>query len=69
MTSVERQAHFLANWSKGKPITRLCRGSAFWKCGKWMTKITDDEVNELVAAGLATRCGDTLSVVMEGPKI
>lgn len=51
----QKSRDFLLGWSKGRPIVKLTSGNSdtFWKCGKWMTKISPQEVSGMVKHGFA----------------
>lgn len=55
-------ANFLHDWSKGKPMRRLDPNASFYACGKWMTKISDEMRDALVAAKLAVLRGRELTI-------
>jgi hypothetical protein len=63
MTSTaEQHYNFLRKWSKGKIIRRVAADTSFHSAGKWMTKIDQNMIDELVSVGYATYEDDVLTL-------
>jgi len=61
--AAEEQYNFLKGWAKKKPITKVGGDeSTFWKCGKWMSKISPQEIAGMEKYGFAVREGDILKL-------
>lgn len=50
---VVAEAKFLKGWSKGKSIVLYDNATSYYKCGKWLSKVTPKMVAALLEGGYA----------------
>lgn len=49
---LRKEAQFLLNWSKGKPLQKVQNGSRFWSNGKYMVQVDQKTIEGMVELGL-----------------
>lgn len=58
----KQMAEFLGKWSRGKEIAKVPGFKEFYRSGKYMTKLTRDEVDALLKGGIAKGTVDRFTV-------